>query len=134
MKISNFYFLFLILILSGCNKKKVCSLLPDGNYGTYFDYDNDYTGTEKEPFIGQVSLSKIHSDTYMGDASSGFTKIKIQDCSIGGTIQGHTCVGEIRKEKDKYIIEGVFTYYYNTNGLVSPNFVEVPGEFELISQ
>ena len=70
----------------------------------------------------------------MGDASSGFTKIKIQDCSIGGTIQGHTCVGEIRKEKDKYIIEGVFTYYYNTNGLVSPNFVEVPGEFELISQ
>jgi hypothetical protein len=132
--ISSLFLSILLFTILGCRKNKICRELPEGDYSTYFAYDNNYTGTEKNPFVSEVSLSKIHTDTYIGDANSGFTKLKIQDCNIGGVIQGHSCVGEIRKDKDRYIIEGVFTYPYNTSGVGNPNFVEVPGEFELISK
>jgi hypothetical protein len=134
MKRTLFYsILFLtLMIISGCKKEKICSNLPEGLYEGSFTNDGETT-----VYI-PLYLSKIDDNTLVINSSGDPTYgpfVKRDECSIGGVIEGKSCLGEITKKKGKYIIKGTYSYLSSNGGQGNPNpqYYEVHGIFELKS-
>ena len=81
-------------------------------------------------------LFKIDENTLVisstGDSSYG-PFVKKDGCSIGGLIEGKSCLGEISRKKRKFIISGEYSYLGSSGGLGNPNpqYYEVHGTFEI---
>lgn len=124
-------FIFLILLFNiGCRKEKSCSSLPEGLYEGWF---TDNSGIAEFTIL---YLNKIDDNTYVinttNDPKFG-PYIKRNKCSIGGVIEGKSCVGEIKRKKGKHIFEGSYSYLYNGGGAGNTQFYEVQGSFEIKS-
>lgn len=134
MKKTLFYstvFLTLIFI-SGCKKEKVCGNLPEGLYEGWFNDDG------ASSIYIPLYVSRVDENTFVinstGDPSFG-PFVKRDGCSIGGVIEGKSCLGEIERKKGNYIIKGTYSYLANTGGQGNPNpqYYEVQGTFEIKS-
>lgn len=132
MKFAIYYLLiFLVLISSvGCRKEKICSSLPEGLYEGWF---TDEGGSAE--FVS-LYLNKIDDNTIVINTINDPTYgpfIKRNECSIGGVIEGKSCLGEIKRKKGNYTIEGTYSYLFNSGGVGNPQFYEVNGTFEIKS-
>lgn len=83
-------------------------------------------------------MNKIDDNTFVINTSNDPTYgpfIKRNEYSIGGIIEGKSCLGKIERKKGKYSIEGTYSYLSNNGGLGNPNpqYYEVHGTFEIKS-
>ncbi len=129
------YYLLIILVLmvnAGCKKEKICSSIPEGPYEGWF------TDEGADAKFTSLYLNKVDDNTFVINTSNDTTYgpyMKRNECSLGGIIEGKSCIGEIKRKKGKYIIEGTYSYLANNGGLGNPNpqYYEVHGTFEIKS-
>jgi hypothetical protein len=124
--------LLILIFISGCKKENVCGNMPEGLYEGWF---TDYGASSV--YI-PLYVSKIDENTLVinstGESSYG-PFVKRDGCSIGGVIEGKSCLGEVQLKKGNYLIKGTYSYLANNGGQGNPNpqYYEVHGTFEIKS-
>lgn len=132
---NTFFFLTLFaiaLLTGGCNKEKICSDLPEGLYEGWFTREgSDAVYIPLYVFMIDENTLVINSS---GDSKFG-PFVKKDGCTIGGLIEGKSCLGEIKRKKGQYLIVGEYSYLGSSGGHGNPNpqYYEVHGTFEIKS-
>lgn len=130
---ANLFLILLVLMLHvGCRKEKIGSSVSEGLYECWF------TDEGSSAHYTVLYLNKIDENTFVINSSNDPTFgpfVKRDKCSIGGIIEGKSCLGKIQRKKGKYIIEGTYSYLANNGGLGNPNpqYNEVQGTFKMKS-
>jgi hypothetical protein len=127
-----FLFIFIISTLISCRKSKICDEIPEGQYDATFK-DDGSNSVNTVLFLSLIDENTIVLNT-SGDPNIGPFLIR-NDCSIGGTIEGRSCLGEIKRKRGVYVLEGNYSYLSYNGGLGNPNpsFEEIKGKFEIKS-
>src|SRR5690554_1784533 len=126
-------FLAITLFLnSGCNKDKICSNIPEGLYEGWFT-DEGATPSYLPMYVFVIDDNTLIINSSNNPSFGPF--VKRDKCSIGGIIEGKSCLGEIHRKNGKYIISGTYSYLGNNGGLGNPNpqYYEINGTFEINS-
>lgn len=128
-----------ILFLGGCKpeKPKNCTNFPAGAYKGVFTDDGASEGT-----VVPLQVSILDENTLIinttGDTLHG-PFVKRDNCFIGGNIEGKSCVGEIYKDKEYFVVKGTYSYFkvgeaeYPVGQSNNPQYTKVNGTFELKS-
>jgi hypothetical protein len=122
--------LLTLIFISGCKKEKVCGNLPEGLYEGWFT-DDGASSTYIPLYVYKVDENTLVINS-TGDSSFG-PFVKRDGCSIGGVIEGKSCLGEIERKKGNYVIKGTYSYLANNGGQgnTNPQYYEVQGTFEI---
>ena len=122
----------ILLLIGGCGKERLCSDLPEGLY------EGCFTNEGGNPVCIPLYLSMIDENTFIinssGESSFG-PFVKKEGCSIGGLIDGKSCLGEIIRKKGHFLLVGDYSYLGFSGGLGNPNpqYYQVNGKFEIKS-
>ncbi|HPX76760.1 MAG TPA: hypothetical protein PLW77_09265 [Bacteroidales bacterium] len=121
-----------LFLNSGCNKYEICSNIPEGLYEGWF------TDEGANPLYLLMNVFVIDDNTLIINSSNNpsfGSFVKRNKYSIGGAIEGKSCLGKIHRKNGKYIILGNYSYFGYNGGLGNPNrqYYEINGTFEIQS-
>jgi len=126
-----------LCIFLGCKKEeKICDNLPGGIYEGWFtdrgSSNPHYNSNLKVDIIDDntISINALSSSQYtvnrlVCDVNGKITAI------IGSNYKDLEIVGNIKRKKNKYIIEGDYTYIGYSGGMGNPTYFDIYGTFEI---